>query len=366
MGAESPQSLLQLLGVETPSLPSPSTTRPNQADLSGSPVPLRSLQIPSPSHNTSDSLDLGSHITTRQTTDDVASFPVESAEQLLPSSNRQEQFLSDELTAIPHASAPATKELVDLLQGLGKVAPKAIRNKHKIYSILRVGRDIYNYTIELGNFPESQSDPDIKTLLHRMEDYFMLCSLLEEALLEFAAILSSEITAFGTELYSSWSHSRSELTGILSKLYHAPLPANTSNIQDIAEDSLFDDCSWISRLLCIGIHPKISAQFPQAPKTHPVFVVMNGLRYLEAQMKRRVIDEPMRELIIDVSTSLTQTLESASMDDDNKALEGQDHGATRADRDWLINALARQVQLNALREQTHSCNLGFLQFIFNP
>ncbi|KAG9029936.1 hypothetical protein FS837_003433 [Tulasnella sp. UAMH 9824] len=200
--------------------------------------------------------------------EDLASFlAVPVADTQL--NRRQNQDLSEELTSITHTPVPATKELIELLQALGKAAPKAVRNKHKIYSILRVSRDICNHIMEIGDPPERQSGSNIKATLTRTEGYFALLDALEE-----------------------------------------------------------------------GIHPEISTQFLDAPKTHPVFVVIKGLEYLETQAKCGIIDEPTRELIIDIATLLAQALASTSPDDGDKSLQENDSLVTEADRDWLAQALA--------------------------
>ncbi|KAG9029506.1 hypothetical protein FS837_003539, partial [Tulasnella sp. UAMH 9824] len=198
--------------------------------------------------------------------EDSASFSVADTQ---PNGRRQEQDLSKQLTAIAHAPVPATNELIDLLQALGKAAPKAVRNKHKIYSILRVSRDICNHIMEIGDPHERQSDSNIKVILTRAEDYFELLDALEE-----------------------------------------------------------------------GIRPGISAQFMDVPGTHPAFVVVKGLEYLETQVKCGVPDEPTRELIIDIATLLALTLTSASPDDGDKSPQKDDPLATEADREWLFQALA--------------------------
>ncbi|KIO21632.1 hypothetical protein M407DRAFT_28770 [Tulasnella calospora MUT 4182] len=301
-----------------------------------SPSPCTALS-PTSLAETSDSL----HLPGQRMSDDSASSQIASVADTPPKRSRQEQNLSEELTAIARAPAPVTEELVDLLQALGKAAPKAVRNKHKIYSILRVSRDICNRLTEIENPPEHQSDSNIKTLITRAEDYCALLDGLEETLLQLAAILPFEVTAFGADLYSSWSSSRFRLTGILNDLCRPPFSTISSHAQDMADDLLFDDCSWLSRLLYSGIHPEIATQFLDVPPTHPVFAVANGLEYLENQVKCGVPNEPTRGLIIDIATLLAQTLASTSPDDDDdKSLQEKSSLPAEADRDWLIQALA--------------------------
>lgn len=55
--------------------------------------------------------------------------------------------------------------------------------------------------------------------------------------------------------------------------------------EDLAEDSFFDDCSWLSRLLNSGIDAEVAAQFADSPMAHPALTTTNGLHYLESQLK---------------------------------------------------------------------------------
>ncbi|KAG8938026.1 hypothetical protein FRC00_001929, partial [Tulasnella sp. 408] len=111
--------------------------------------------------------------------EDPASYPTVPVAGTQPNTARQEQDLSEQLTAIPHDPVPATKKLIDLLQALGKAAPKAVRHKHKIYSILRVSRDICNHVMEIGSPHEHQSDSNIEAILTWTEDYFALLDAIE-------------------------------------------------------------------------------------------------------------------------------------------------------------------------------------------
>ncbi|KIO24576.1 hypothetical protein M407DRAFT_26002 [Tulasnella calospora MUT 4182] len=309
---------------------------PRERFPAASPPPCTALS-PTSLHETGDSLYLPSE----RMNDDPASSQMAFVAVTPPNSSRQEQDLSEELTAIAHAPTPATEELVDLLQALGKAAPKAVRNKHKIYSILRVSRDICNRITEIENPLEPQNDSNIEVLVSRTEDYCALLDGLEETLLQLAAILPLEATAFGADLYSSWSSSRARLAGILNELCRPPFSTISSQAQDTADDLFFDDCSWLSRLLHSGIHPEIAAQFLDVPQTHPVFAVANGLKYLENQVNCGVPNKPTRELIIDIATLLAQTLASTSPDDDDdKSLQETSSLPTEADRDWLVQALA--------------------------
>ncbi|KIO21625.1 hypothetical protein M407DRAFT_28766 [Tulasnella calospora MUT 4182] len=309
---------------------------PRERFPAASPPPCTALS-PTSLHETGDSLYLPSE----RMNDDPASSQMAFVAVTPPNSSRQEQDLSEELTAIAHAPTPATEELVDLLQALGKAAPKAVRNKHKISSILRLSRDICTRIMEIGDPHECQSDSNIQTLLIWIEGYCSLLGALEETLLQLTAILPFEVTTFGADLYSSWPSSRSKLAGILNELCRPPFSTISSHAQDIADDLFFDDCSWLSHLLYTGIHPAIDTQFLAVPQTHPVFAVANGLEYLENQVKCGVLDEPTRELIIDIATLLAQTLASTSPDDDDdKSLQETPSLPTEADRDWLVQALA--------------------------
>ncbi|KIO17734.1 hypothetical protein M407DRAFT_32595 [Tulasnella calospora MUT 4182] len=180
---ESPENLGQSSDSEIEALRVPSTLAPTnkltQAGLPEASLSSCSPQLPTTLNSTGNSLSLPSH----RIKDDPASSQIASAEDSSPKSNRQEQTLFEEVTAIARTSA--NEELVDLLQALGKTAPKAVRNKHKIYSVLRIARDICNHIIELGNPPERQIDTNLKTLLRQMEDYCLLRDALERVCRDF-------------------------------------------------------------------------------------------------------------------------------------------------------------------------------------
>ncbi|KAG8922605.1 hypothetical protein FRC01_013815 [Tulasnella sp. 417] len=259
------------------SAPNASSMSPDRSPREGVPgvsPPPCTTPPPTSFHDPTGSLHLPSNLVA----DDPPSSRMDFVAGTPPNQNRQEQVLPEELTGIATAPTPATEELIDLLQALGNAAPQALRNRHKIYSILRISRDICDYIGEIGNPREPHGDSNIRTVLTRTEDY---CALL-----------------------------------------------------DALED-------WLSRLLYGGIHPEILTQFPDVPETHPVFTVTNGLKYLETEMKRRVSDEPTRDLIIDIATLLAQTLANTSPeDDDDDSLQKTFSLCTEADRDWLVQALA--------------------------
>ncbi|KAG8950491.1 hypothetical protein FRC04_007506 [Tulasnella sp. 424] len=277
-----------------------------------------------------------------------------------PASNddQQERFLTEQLATINDVSASATEELVDLIQVLGRGAPQAVRNKHKIYSVLRVSHEIYNYIIDTGNPPRNQKDADMKHLLDRMKKYCAVLDALEECvwlwirpgchadarvsiLLAFAEILPFEITVFGPELYSSWMQSRSMLSEILNKLCNPPFPVIFYKACDIAEDTFFDDCSWLSRLLYSGIDAEVDVQFANPSMSHSVLAVTNGLHYLEAQIKygaQNAGSKSTRELVLDIATLLAQVLAATSS-------RGEALRSAVASRNWLITALAESFSI---------------------
>ncbi|KAG8939920.1 hypothetical protein FRC04_005800 [Tulasnella sp. 424] len=286
-----------------------------ESNLPGPPSPSCSPQTSATSHNAPYLLNLPN----RQTNQDSTSSQLASASDPAFNDDQQGRSLTEQLATINYVPASATEELVDLLQVLGRAAPRAVRNKHKIYSVLRVAHDTCTYVIETGNPTAGQKDTDVKQLLDRMDHYCVVIDALEEILLEFAAILPSEITEFGPGLYSSWLQSRSRFVGILDKLCHPPFPEISYKTQDIAEDSFFDDCSWLSRLLYSGIDAEVAVQFADPPSAHP---------------------EQTRELVLDIATLLAQALAATSPNHDSELRQRESSPLTAAGRDWLIQALA--------------------------
>lgn len=103
---------------------------------------------------------------TYPTSDISASSHLASAAHPVSDHNQQERFLTKQLATINYVPASTIEELVDLLQALEKVAPQAVRNKHKIYSFLRVARDTCSYIVETGS-PPGRTDimPRLSTFL---------------------------------------------------------------------------------------------------------------------------------------------------------------------------------------------------------
>lgn len=116
---------------------------------------------------------------TSPTSDISASSHLASAAHPVSDHDQQERFLTKQLATINYVPALATEELIDLLRALEKVAPQAVRNKHKIYSILRVARDTCSYIVEIGN-PPNRTDAEVRHLLDRMERYCVMLGNLEE------------------------------------------------------------------------------------------------------------------------------------------------------------------------------------------
>lgn len=74
-----------------------------------------------------------------------------------------------EMTRLDHEITPATKPLISLLQALGREAPKATRNKHKIYATIVRARDICNHTLTIGTSPEFNGLNDLDEYYHLID-----------------------------------------------------------------------------------------------------------------------------------------------------------------------------------------------------
>ncbi|KAG8975187.1 hypothetical protein FRC05_006355 [Tulasnella sp. 425] len=329
MSDEAPITEKQI-GLGVSSTPCQVITAGDGSSLPEPSSPPCSYRTSATSHDTLYSLQLPSRRTYQASAADPAS-----------NDDQQERFLTEQLATINDVSASATEELVDLIQVLGRGAPQAVRNKHKIYSVLRVSHEIYNYIIDTGNPPRNQKDADMKHLLDRMKKYCAVLDALEDILLAFAEILPFEITVFGPELYSSWMQSRSMLSEILNKLCNPPFPVIFYKACDIAEDTFFDDCSWLSRLLYSGIDAEVDVQFANPSMSHSVLAVTNGLHYLEAQIKygaQNAGSKSTRELVLDIATLLAQVLAATSS-------RGEALRSAVASRNWLITALAESFSI---------------------
>ncbi|KAG9044612.1 hypothetical protein FS837_007869, partial [Tulasnella sp. UAMH 9824] len=77
--------------------------------------------------------------------------------------------LPEEIAHIGHEITPATEPLTSLLQALGREAPKATRNKHKIYAIIVRARDICNYILAIGTNPEFNGLDDLNEYYKLMD-----------------------------------------------------------------------------------------------------------------------------------------------------------------------------------------------------
>ncbi|KAG9010534.1 hypothetical protein FRB90_007779 [Tulasnella sp. 427] len=87
----------------------------------------------------------------------------------------------EELSVSPDLSTPATKKVVDLLRLLVAVAPKAVGNKHLIYSILRECCEICTFIVQMGSTPSELERVDsVKDALKRLEKYCEILNALEE------------------------------------------------------------------------------------------------------------------------------------------------------------------------------------------
>lgn len=63
--------------------------------------------------------------------------------------------LFEEITRLDQEITPAMEPVVSLLQNLANVAAAAIRNKHKLYSIILRAREICNHLVDIGIGPQS-------------------------------------------------------------------------------------------------------------------------------------------------------------------------------------------------------------------
>lgn len=151
---------------------------------------------------------------------------------------QEDIFTLEELIDVDGNSTCATEPLLSLLQGIGKVVPGVLRNKHKIYSILLRARDICNHILSVtdGSAEENMIRPEMT--LRAMKQIYEMIDSLElyvpgnhwslfsdrscRILLEVAAILTSERSISGPEALLSWPRSRTAFTALLTKLYHAP------------------------------------------------------------------------------------------------------------------------------------------------
>lgn len=81
--------------------------------------------------------------------------------------------LPEEITHLDHEITPAMEPLVSLLRSLAKNAPSAMRNKHKLYSIIIRAREICNHLLAIGSGPEPVT-------LETLDEYYNSIDSLEE------------------------------------------------------------------------------------------------------------------------------------------------------------------------------------------
>lgn len=67
----------------------------------------------------------------------------------------------EDLTRLEHEITPATESLILLLRALGKEAPRATRNKHKVYAIIVRARNMCNHILSIGTRPEFNGLEDL-------------------------------------------------------------------------------------------------------------------------------------------------------------------------------------------------------------
>ncbi|KAG9047510.1 hypothetical protein FS837_002095 [Tulasnella sp. UAMH 9824] len=131
--------------------------------------------------------------------------------------------LPEEITRLDYEVTPTMEPLVSLLQTLAKAAPSAIRNKHKLYSIIIRAREICNHILAIGIGPESVG-------LEVLNECYSLIDSLEEHLLQVAQLLVIEQGALGPESCASWSEARAGLVAIMYGLYKPPFTELRKNL----------------------------------------------------------------------------------------------------------------------------------------
>lgn len=156
----------------------------------------------------------------------------------------EEISLLEELFPSDHKATPASKPLFALLQGLGRVAVRTTRNKHKIYTILLRSRDIYNHILaaenNFGDLNGKHNDPEV--MLGTMEQCYELTDALERyvfcsifalkcvsradskirILLEVATFLPAETQDVELETLRSWAQSQASFTTVWNVLSGEP------------------------------------------------------------------------------------------------------------------------------------------------
>ncbi|KAG8919636.1 hypothetical protein FRC01_001190 [Tulasnella sp. 417] len=207
--------------------------------------------------------------------------------------------LPEKLSHLSHDVTPGMEPLVSLLQNLAKAAPSAIRNKHKLYSIILRAGEICNHLLAIGAGPEAVG-------LESLDEYCNLIDLLEEHLLRTAGLLVAEQGLLSPEICSSWSETRAGLVEIMDGLHKSPFTFDRSNLEDeLAKNILFDDCYWFSFLLHEGIEKEFGLRFspPEA-----VAAVKESLGYLEREIKHGRINETVRGSAINIASNLYENM----------------------------------------------------------
>ncbi|KAG8930828.1 hypothetical protein FRC00_000954 [Tulasnella sp. 408] len=234
--------------------------------------------------------------------------------------------LPEEISRLDHEVTPAMEPLVSLLQKLAHVAPTAIRNKHKLYSIILRAREIENYILAISTGAEVAR-------LETLYEYYKLMDTLEEHLLRTAEILVAEQGAFNPELCLSWNIC----------MHHGLKPGrkfDQSSLEgELANSIFFDDCYWFSFLLHEGIEKEFALQF--SSQTSPGTIVMpnDNLEELEWEIKHGQCTEEARERAIDIATRLYESLSASTSENERDAASSVRQGERSfivTDQDALI------------------------------
>ncbi|KAG8910077.1 hypothetical protein FRC01_006555 [Tulasnella sp. 417] len=218
--------------------------------------------------------------------------------------------LPERLLHLSHEVTPAMGPLVSLLQNLAKAAPSAIRNKHKLYSIILRASEICDHLLAMGTGPEPIG-------LESLDEYCNIMDSLEEHLLRTAGFLDVEQGPLSPGLCSYWSETRAGLAAIMDGLYKSPFTFDRSSLEDeLAKNTLFDDCYWFSFLLHEGIEKELDLRF-SSPEA--VAAVKENLGYLEREVKHGHLSETVRGSAINIASRLYENMAAFSAKEEGDA-----------------------------------------------
>ncbi|KAG8964699.1 hypothetical protein FRC05_003598 [Tulasnella sp. 425] len=281
--------------------------------------------------------------------------PARRVSTLPPSQDPIAVSLPHDLTRLNHEITPAAEPLVLLLQSLGRGAPTAARNKHKIYAIVSRARDICNDILAVGVRPEVNG-------LETLDEYYSLIDALEGILLDVARLLPAEQASFGREICASWPENREELRKILNRLHEPPFRLDPSvPKQELMNSSVFDDHYWLSLLLEEGIEKELARQYLDTEMPPALVSVGGGLRYLENEIKCGYHEESTRELVIDIAFRFYEALSaSVSEKGSDSALPirtAEPSPPITLDKDKLVAALSTAFSVLDLESSLESQNI---------